>query len=234
MLFFKDSKKFEPAADAFDHAVKLQDGNATYHYELGLAYEEQARELKKGDPAKTDITQIPKKIELARGQYEASVKIDPKLYKVHYRLGTVLEDLDKLREADAEYRKAIEGNPRFVQPYIKLGYLYFDHDYDKEAVQVFQGAVLAADNDGEVHLGLGRALQKSKQYDEAVKEFKKALERSSDLFTAVYDLGMTYKMMDDKKNAKEWLQKFITSAGSKGTPEMMKAAADSMYQLDAL
>jgi hypothetical protein len=39
--------------------------------------------------------------------------------------------------------------------------------------------------------------------------------------------------MDDKKNAKEWLQRFITNAGSKGTQELVKAASDAMYQLDA-
>ena len=45
---------------------------------------------------------------------------------------------------------------------------------------------------------------------------------------------MIYKTMDDKKNAKEWLQRFVASAGTKGSPELMKAAADAMYQLDAL
>jgi superkiller protein 3 len=145
----------------------------------------------------------------------------------------VLEAQDKPKDADSEYRKAIELNPRFASAYIKLGYLYYDHDYDKEAVQVFQNAVLANDSDGEAHMGLGLALQKTKQYEEGVKEFKKALELNPELFLAVYNLGITYKMMDDKKNAKEWLQRFITSAGSKGGPDLMKAASDSLYQLDA-
>jgi tetratricopeptide (TPR) repeat protein len=211
----EDQKKWDEAVKAFSEAVKLQDGNATYHYKLGLAYQE----LKKGDQAKAE--------------YEAALKNDDHLFKAHFRLGTVLEAAEKFKEADAEYRKAIEGNPRFVEPYIKLGYLYLDHDYDKESVAVFQAGVLGNDSDGEVHLGLGRALQKNKQYDEAVKELRKALALNGDLFGAVYDIGMTYKMMDDKKDAKEWLQRFITNAGSKGTPEMMKAASDAIYQLDA-
>lgn len=219
---YKDSKKWEDAASAFGQASKLQDSNATYHYEAGTALQE------------------AKKLEQAKVEYEAALKIDSKLYKTHYRLATVLQSqgeealaADKLRAADAEFRKTIEINPRFVEPYIKLGYLYLDHDYDKEAVQVFQAGALSNDNDGEVHQGLGSALQKVKQYDEAVKEFKKALERRGELITAVYDLGMTYKAMDDKKNAKEWLGRYIQVAGSKGTPEMMKAATDAMYQLDA-
>ena len=65
------------------------------------------------------------------------------------------------------------------------------------------------------------------------EEFKAARERNSELFLAVYNIGITYKMMGDKVNAKQWLQQFITGAGSKGTAELVKAAQDSMYQLDA-
>ena len=214
-IVYKDQRKWDEAANAFGQAANLDSNNAEYHYELA------------------DADQEGKKLDQAKSEYEAALKIDPRLYKAHFRLGTLLQSKESYREADAEYRKAIEINPRFVQPYIKLGYLYLDHDYDKEAAQVFQAGVLASDSDGEVHLGLGEALQKTKQYDDAIKEFKKALERNGDLFLAVYDIGMTYKMMDDKKDAKEWLQRFIASAGSKGTAELMKAASDAMYQLDA-
>ena len=213
-MIYKDQKKWDEAANAFTKATELHNDDASFHYELGLALQE------------------AKKLDQAKTEYEASLKIQ-RSFRTHFRLGTVLQAQEKFREADAEYRKAVELNPRFVEPYIRLGYLYLDHDYDKEAVQVFQAGVTANDSDGEVHLGLGSALQKSKQYDDAVKEFRKALERNGDLFMAVYDLGMTYKMMDDKKNAKEWLSRFIQNAGSKGTPEMMKAASDAMYQLDA-
>jgi tetratricopeptide (TPR) repeat protein len=211
----KDQKHWDDAVTAFSRAAELESGNAGYHYELAEALQE------------------AKKVDQAKSEYEAALKIDPRLYKTHFRLGTLLQAQEKFRDADGEYRKAIEINPRFVQPYIKLGYLYLDHDYDKEAVQVFQAGVLASDSDGEVHLGLGESLQKTKQYDEAIKEFKKALERNGDLFMAVYDIGMTYKMADQKKEAKEWLQRFVASAGSKGTAELMKAATDAMYQLDA-
>ena len=43
------------------------------------------------------------------------------------------------------------------------------------------------------------AHQKSKQYDDAAKEFKRAYELNSDLWQSVYNLGMTYKAMDDKE-----------------------------------
>ena len=215
---YKDQKKWEECAGAFSQASKLQDGNAEYHYEWGNALQE----TKKPDQAKQ--------------QYEEALKINQRLFKAHYRLGTIYQAQDtqaSLKQADAEYRKAIEVNPRFVEPFLRLGYLYLDHDYTAEATQVFKAGVGVNDSEGELHLGLGRALQANKAYDDAIKEFETALKRNGDLFVAVYDLGMTYKMKDDRKKAKEWLQRFVTNAGSKGTSEMVKAATDAIYQLDA-
>jgi len=49
---------------------------------------------------------------------------------------------------------------------------------------------------------------------------------------AIYNLGMTYKAMDDKKNAIDWLKRFL-QAGSRGGPDMTKAASDALAQLEA-
>jgi len=213
-VVYKDQKKWNEAASAFEQAVKYASDSPTYHYELASALQE------------------AKKLEPAKLEFETTVKLEPKHFKAHYRLGMVLEYLEKFKEADAAYRKAIEVNSRFIPPYIRLGNLYLDFDYDKEAAGVFQAAVTANDGDADAHYGYGVALQKTKQYDEAVKEFKRSLELNGDMFMAVYNLGMTYKLMDDKKNAVEWLRRFQT-AGSRGGPELAKAAGDALNQLEA-
>ena len=97
---------------------------------------------------------------------------------------------------------------------------------------MFQNAVLANDGDADAHYGLGVALQKTKQYDEAVKEYRRAYELKDDMFMAVYNLGMTYKAMDDKKNAMDWLKRF-QQLGGRGGPDMAKAASDALSQLEA-
>lgn len=214
-IIYKDQKKWADASSAFAEALKYDQGNQALHYELGSALFEQ------------------KKIDEAKKEFESALKIDPKLYKAHYRLGVALQAEEKFREADAEYRKAIETNPRFVQPYLKLGNMYLDNDYDKEAAQVFQNGILANENEGEAHQGLAEALQKQKQYDEAVKEFKRAVELNPELYLSYYNVGHTYKLLGDKKNAKEWLQKFVQNYASKGGPELSKAASDELYAIDA-
>ncbi len=214
-LVYKDQKKWTDASSAFSDAIKYDGENPALHYELGSALFEE------------------KKVGEAEKEFEAALKIDGKLYKAHYRLGVALQSEEKFREADAEYRKAIEANPRFVAPYLRLGNMYLDNDYDKEAAQVFQNAILANDSDGDAHYGLAEALQKQKQYEESVKEFKRALELDGNLYLACYNLGHTYKLLGDKKNAKEWLQKFVMNYAGKAGPELSKAANDEIYALDA-
>jgi superkiller protein 3 len=214
-VVYKDQRKWPDAASAFSDALKYDLDNPALHYELGSALFEE------------------KKVEDAKKEFESALKLDPKLYKAHFRLGVALQAEEKFREADAEYRKAIEANPRFVPPYLKLGNLYLDNDYDKQAAQVFQNAILASDNEGEAHQGLAEALQKQKQYEEAVKEFKRAFELNNELYLACYNVGHTYRLLNDKKNAKEWLQKFVLNFAGKAGPELSKAANDEIYALDA-
>ena len=214
-VVFKDMKKWSDAASEYGEAIKYDVGNPALFYERGSVLLED------------------RKVSEAQKDFEEALKIDPKLYKAHFRLGVVLQAQEKFREADAEYRKAIESNPRFVQAYLKLGNLYLDNDYDKEAAQVFQNAILANDSDGDAHQGLAEALQKQKQYEESVKEYKKAFELNPELYLAAYNIGHTYKLLGDKKNAKVWLDKFVKNYSSRGGPELAKAASDELYALDA-
>ena len=54
-----------------------------------------------------------------------------------------------------------------------------------------------------------------------------------DLYLAYYNVGHTYKLLNDKVHATEWLDKFIKGYGSKAGPELSKAASDEIYALDA-
>jgi tetratricopeptide (TPR) repeat protein len=214
-VVYKDQRHWPDAAEAFSNAMKFDGDNPALHYELGNALYEQS------------------KVADAQAEFDKALKLDPKLYKAHYRLGVALQAQEKFREADVEYRKAIEANPRFVPPYLKLGNMYLDNDYDKEAEQVFKNAILASDSEGEAHQGLAEALQKQKQYEEAIKEFQKAIGYNPELYLALYNVGHTYNLLGDKKNAKLWLDKFVKEYSAKAGPDLAKAASDELYAVDA-
>ena len=83
------------------------------------------------------------------------------------------------------------------------------------------------------------ALKDGKQYEQATTEFKKALDLEPSLTTAIYNAGMTYSDWYDKSHsndhrdrAKEYLQKYVSSAGTKdGGFGYVKAANDKLYAL---
>ena len=188
------------------------------------------------------------------------VKVDPRYTQAvqNYEAGVKAMQLQKFERAKAAFEKVLEGPSNELADrarmnlnickqslakfttHFKTTEEHYDYaialmnsgDYDG-ARSHLDKLVKQHPNADYAHYGLGVALQKTKQYDEAVKEFRAALDLNGDMFRALYNLGMTYKMMDDKKNAKEWLKRFTTTAGSRGGADLMKAAQDALYQLDA-
>jgi tetratricopeptide (TPR) repeat protein len=214
-------RKWDQAAEAFESAAQKSPNNANFHYDLGEAY----LELKKLDQAEK--------------AFLAATSADPKLFKAWWRLGAVYKFLDRPKQADDAFRKAIEANTRFAKPYIELGYLYLDYDFEKEAAQVFSQCVLAKDDDAACHNGYGVALKNLKQYEQAAKELKAAMELDPELFDAVYNAGMTYSdwydadhAADHKEKAQDYLKKFVATGGGKeGGFGYIKAANDKLYAL---
>jgi Tfp pilus assembly protein PilF len=218
---FQKQRKWDKAAEAFESAAQRSPNNANFQHDLGEAYLES------------------KKLDQAEKAFIAATNADPKLFKAWWRLGVVYKFLDRPKQADDAFRKAIEANSRFAKPYIELGYLYLDYDFDKEAAQVFSQCVLAKEDDAACHNGFGMALKNLKQYEQAVKEFKTAIDLDPELFDAIYNAGMTYADWYDaahgneqKDKAREYLQKFVATGGGKeGGFGYVKAANDKLYAL---
>jgi tetratricopeptide (TPR) repeat protein len=218
---YQKQRKWERAIEAFEAACQKEPSNANYFYDLGEAYEE-ARQMDK-----------------AEGALKKASELDAALFKAHWRLGEVYKILERPKEADAALRKAIDANARFDKPFVALGHLYLDYDAAKEAAQVFSECVRANEFSAECHNGQGLAHKDQKQFDQATGAFKKALEIESGLTHALYNLGMTYadwfdqsQSNEHKDRAREYLQKFVASAGSKeGGFGYVKAANDKLYAL---
>jgi tetratricopeptide (TPR) repeat protein len=214
-------RKWDKAAEAFEQAAQRSPSNANFQYDLGEAHLES------------------KRLDKAEEAFKKATDADSKLFKAWWRLGVVYKFLDRPKQADDAFRKAIEANSRFAKPYIELGYLYLDYDFDKEAAQVFSQCKLAKEDDAACRNGYGMALKNLKQFDQAVAEFKAAIDLDSELFDAVYNIGMTYSDWYDvthaneqKDKAREWLQKFVATGGGKeGGFGYVKAANDKLYAL---
>jgi len=217
---FQKQRKWDKAIEYFEQAAQKKPDNGNYQYDLGEAYFE------------------VKKLDQAQKALQAATSAEPKLFKAWWRLGLIYKILDRPKEADDALRHGIEANPRFSKSYVVLGYLYLDYDFNKEAAQVFQGCVTAKDDDGECHNGYGLALKNLKQYEQATAEFKKAVDLDPELFDALYNAGMAYSDWfdeahgnDQKERAREYLQKFVVTAGKSADGNYVKAANDKLYAL---
>jgi tetratricopeptide (TPR) repeat protein len=218
---YQKQRKWDKAIESFESAGERAPTNANYQYDLGEAYLE------------------TKKLDRAEGALKKATELDEKLYKAHLRLGQVYVALEKPKEADAALRKAIDANARMDKSFVSLGHLYLDYEASKEAAQVFSECVRVNEMSAECHNGHGLALKDNKQFEPATAEFKKALELEPSLTTAIYNAGMTYadwfdqsQSPEHKERAREYLQKYVSSTGSKDSAfGYVKAANDKLYAL---
>ncbi len=215
---YQETKKWDKAADAFNEALKYDPSNAQLHYDLGWSLAE------------------AKKTDMAEKELRKAVELNASLFKAHFRLGEILRTAEKWKEADAAYRKSIEINPRFSMAYVQMGFMYllFDgEDLAKPAQQVFENAVVANEGDGEAWYGLGLALAQQNEHDKAIEAFRKAVTNKAPNPELKYNLAQSLAAKGDKAGAKRELSEFIQLHGAKAGADLVKAANDLSYALDA-
>jgi len=156
------------------------------------------------------------RLDHAAEAYQRAIALDDRLFRAHYRLGTIYDAQDKPREADKEYRKAIEINARFTKPFVKLGYLYLNNDYVDEAVRVFRAGIGVDEHDAELANGLGASFAAKGEYADAVKAFETALRLDRDMLDALYNLGMAEFELGKKEAAQKHLEEFAARGAGQG------------------
>ena len=115
---------------------------------------------------------------IAISYYQNGLKADPKNVELHYNLGKMFQDMDKLEEAEQEYKTAIAIDSTHIPSLNNLGYLYLDDNIKKyeEAVQLFTQAlkvnpqfVYAICNRGVAYEYMGNYVAARKDYEDALK-----------------------------------------------------------------
>jgi len=169
--------------------------------------------------------------DLKQGRDEIRKAPGPKAY---YKLAQVLEQLDDQQNALHRYTEAIERGPRFLEAYSALGRLYADLGYLDESVQVCQSALKVAQTGSEeeanVHNLLGTVYQQQRKFDQAITEFRAALDITPGMRDAIFSLGWTYALEGNKAEAKRYLKKFLNVAGD-APQHYQKAARDKVAEL---
>lgn len=228
-IYLKQSK-LKDAENAFKDAIQHMAGddggpNAEYNYQLGVVIEAQANA--------EGVSQTDKetKYNEAISAYQETIKINPKHYKAHHRMGRLYSDLDQPVPADQAFRKSIEIKPQYSPAFVSLGHMYIDYGHANVAMSVMDAGVKVNDADAQMWAGLGRAYFDLNKPDEAIEAYKKAKAIDPEMTDVLYGLGMAYADKRDRKNAVEHLQTFIQKAGNDVPPDRKKAATNTIARM---
>jgi len=211
------TKEYEQAARHLQRAIALNSKEAIYHYQLGEVY------------------QWMENYEQAAAALEQAIQVDGSLFKAHYRLGRVYEALGEPEKAMRKYTDSLMQNGKFFDSYRELGSIYLDYHFLGQAEQVFREGLKALEGRGEemavLHHLLGAVFAERKDYENAVKHFRQAMEINPDMEDAMFSLGWAYSYTN-KETAKVWLRRFVEQAGQDTRPDYLAAANARLAEIE--
>jgi Tfp pilus assembly protein PilF len=141
MLF--QAGQYDDAVGAFEQALVLDPHLTDAHNFLGVTFAELGREdeaeeqyrIALRDPAYPTPELVYLNLGLLRAsqgrkreaveQYRLAVEINPKFYRGHFELASILDELDELREAAQEYEVAEPEYKQNGEFHYRLGLVYF-------------------------------------------------------------------------------------------------------------
>lgn len=155
-----------------------QDPTETKAYlELGYFYQQQ------NDP-------------IAVSYYQNGLKADPNNVELHYNLGKMFQDMDKLEEAEQEYKTAIAIDSTHIPSLNNLGYLYLDDNIKKydEAVKLFTQVLQINPKFVYALCNRGVAYEYMGNYPAARKDYEETLKLSTNFEPAIKGLNRLDKL----------------------------------------
>lgn len=232
-----EKKEPDKAVDALEKAVAIAPEQPMYQMLYGISLSEKAidnarqdqakKQNKKPEEIQVDVSGVS--FEKAIQALQESVKLNPNMWRAHYKLGDIYRDTGKPKEAAEELSQAIKLNPREPGPYVALGELYRKWDYTDQAIQVAsQGTanVIGTTEQSDIWYVLGMGYEDKANEDKAIEAFTKAIETKKDNHAAKFQRGQAYFRKGDMTNAKRDLEEFSKSGGQ--SLEFVKQQASKM------
>jgi len=162
---FQEGKTAE-AVSEYRRALTVNPGHVKSHNNLALALAELGQ------------------LEEAAGHFKTSLGFEPKA-EIYSDLGFIMAQLGKSEEALADYQKALELDPKCASAHFNLAVTFVQAGEFREAESHYRKA-LPGKPAAETHNGLGYVLARQGRTDEAVAEFRTAIDVNPK-FTPAYN-----------------------------------------------
>jgi len=147
----------------------------------------------------------------AEKEFKRAIELDPMNTDAHHAYSHFLVALGRTEESLGESRRALEIDPLnlIMNSHIAWHYL-FARDYDEAIKRGRQ--TLEMGEDYWAHFYLGQGYEQTKRYDEAIAEFKKAINMSPTSAEATAALGYAYAISGRSAEAKRLITELNESA----------------------
>lgn len=205
------------AISAYEKATRLQGDNASFQFNLGLAWLSQAK--KAGTKAAADNARTTALVPLGR-----AVELAPTNVQNHETYGETLYDLGRDNEALIQFDKAAQLDAKQYNPAYNMGVAYSHSSQFPKAIEAFHKALEIKPDDRDALHGLALAQSKSSQFDEAAKTYKHLTELNPDDLTAWINLAYTLRSQGDTEAEVNALEEALKHGSDPAKTAMVRRA----------
>ena len=114
---------------------------------------------------------------VAEMEYRILLEFKPADYRSRIKLGMVLLNQNKFREAEKEFRRALMSSPDNQQAHTGLALLHLKQNEEDKAIELIRKAVSIDPEQGIVYLHYGYILESTSRFEEAFKMYQKGLTK---------------------------------------------------------
>jgi tetratricopeptide (TPR) repeat protein len=209
----------------FEHALKVTEGNALAHINLGIAYlnrgrlEDAERELAEAirlHPGAAEAYAGLAAVRAREGRreealelYRKALRLDPASSSTHRELASLLLSLGDSTQALVHFREASALSPADGDALVDLAVALSREGRFDEASAKFEDASRRPVDEARLHQNWGAVLLERGDLDEASRHFEKALALRPDYAAAQFSLGQAAMRRGDLALAEKHLREAV-------------------------
>ena len=139
-------------------------------------------------------------IEEAIGQYQETIRQNPKFAAAYFNLGVIFQQKEQIDKAIIYYEMAIGLNQEFVEAHHNLGIALKDKGLFDEAVLCFHRVLQLKPNHADAYYNLGNTLVAKGEFEDALKSYRRAIEITPDHADALWSIALLQLRSGDFEN----------------------------------